>query len=108
MLVDFQSFLARLEELLMDVNKKPTFRITFKQFTDTWKPGMHRKGKHLAERKEEALRKNAEGKELGMLVRIKVGKAKMSTMVPPDNSSHFQKVLHNLLLVSGLGKRKKR
>ena len=43
-----------------------------------------------------------------LLVRAKTSKGKMSTRVPPDSVSHFQKLLHNTLLVSGLGKRKRR
>lgn len=108
MRVEHTIFLRKVEELCSASPECKNFNITFKQFTETWRPHMHRKGKDKELREQEALARNEDGQVFGLLARVKTNRGKASCIVPPEEVVHFQKVFHNILLVAGLGKKKKR
>ncbi|CAG9316666.1 unnamed protein product [Blepharisma stoltei] len=108
MLLDNENFLKRLEQLYQEKGEKGSVWITFKQYDEIWRKGMHRKGKDKIARKEDRQRKNQEGVPLMLLVRAKTDTEKISTKVLPEDVAYFQKVLHNAMLVSMVGKKRLR
>lgn len=69
---------------------------------------MHRKGKDKKARAEELQKKNREEIPLGLLIRVKTDEEKISTRVMPEDVAYFQKVLHNAMLISMVGKKRLR
>jgi hypothetical protein len=98
MLLDFQEFLKRLEEVMNEGGGKGSYWLWFKQFPE--RVGKHRKGKDEEATRSLQIEQNAESKHFTLVVRLKTKKKRFSTRVPAKEAEYFQRLLHNVLLVN--------